>query len=113
MADLGNVIGPAAFAIYFRYREHADRRPCVILSNDRFNASAAELVIAVPMTSSDKAMPTHVRIDPPEGGIRNTSFVICEGIRSVARQYLLRRLGVVTPQTMTEIELRLRDLMNF
>src|SRR4051794_33643979 len=91
MTDLGNVIGPDPSAVYFRYHEHAGRRPCVILSIDRYNASNAELVIAVPMTREDKKIPTHVRVDPPEGGIRDPSFVICEGIRSVARQFLLQR----------------------
>jgi mRNA interferase MazF len=113
LIDLGNMsVQEDGTKVYHRFREHAEKRPCVILSNDQFNWSAAELVVVVPMTSQEKAISTRVRIDPPEGGVRKASFAICEGIRSVARQFLIRKWGILTNETLQEIELQIRDLID-
>jgi mRNA interferase MazF len=100
-------------AVYTRHREHGGKRPCVVLSNDEFNQGWAELVIVVPITKEDKGISTHVPITPPEGGLRLPSFVICEGIRSIARQFLIQKWGRVEDTTLQEIELELRKLMRF
>jgi mRNA interferase MazF len=98
---------------FTRFREHGGKRPCVVLSNNEYNQSGSELVIVVPVTSVDKGWKTHVALDWPEGGLprREGSFVICEGIRSIARQFLLKRYGRVEDRTMREITARLSQLI--
>jgi mRNA interferase MazF len=98
---------------YTRFREHGGKRPCVVLSNNEFNQSPADLVIVLPITSDDKRIFSHVRIEPPEGGLRKPSFVICEGIRSIGRQFLIQKWGRVQESTLSEIEIILRTLMVF
>lgn len=98
---------------YTRHREHGGKRPCVVMSNREFNEGPAELVIVVPMTSVLKGTATHVPIRPPEGGLREHTFAICEGIRSIDRHFLVRKWGRVEDVTMREIELILRRLMDF
>jgi mRNA interferase MazF len=44
------------------------RRPALVLSVDAFNASHAELVTLVPITSKARAVRTRIEIGPPEGG---------------------------------------------
>ena len=92
-------------------REQAGSRPALIVSVDRFNHGAADLVIACPITSKAKGIPTHVQINPPEGGLNLRSFVKCEDVRSISKARLLTRFGAISGKTMTEVEDRLAVLL--
>lgn len=83
-----------------------------MVSMTRYNASAAELVIVVPITSKDKGIPLHVQIMPPEGGVAYLSWAMCDQIRAVSRLRLVRRWGSVSPATLSEISDRLRIVLN-
>lgn len=92
-------------------REQAGMRPALVISVDPFNHGAAELVIAIPITSKAKGIPLHVEVSPPEGGLTMTSFVKCEDVRSISTSRLVRKLGSVSEQTTESVEDRLRILM--
>ena len=94
-----------------RGHEQAGKRPCLVISVDVFNASAADLVIVVPITSHDKGIRSHVRISPPEGGLKKISFAKCEDVRSIARERLSKRLGRLHAQSLSDVEVRLRILL--
>lgn len=91
--------------------EQAGRRPAVVVSVDGLNHSAAELVILLPITSRQKNVRSHVPVQPPEGGLRRTSYVKCEDVRSVSTTRLRERLGTVAEETMRGIEDRMRLLL--
>jgi mRNA interferase MazF len=76
------------------------------------NRSPADLVIAIPITSKDKGIPSHVAISPPEGGLKVRSFIKCEDIRSVSTDRLVKALGTVTISTLDNVAQRLRLLLN-
>jgi mRNA interferase MazF len=40
------------------------------------------------------------------------SFIMCEAMRSVSKQRLIKRLGVISQATMTKIEDRLKILLD-
>jgi mRNA interferase MazF len=86
-------------------------RPAVVVSVDRFNESPAGLVVIVPLTSVDKGVRLHVRIEPPEGGLSVVSFAKTEDIRSVSIERLGGRLGRVSDRTLTEVGRRLTALL--
>lgn len=94
-----------------RGHEQAGRRPVLVVSEDLFNRGPAGLAIVLPMTSVIRPVPTHVPIDPPEGGVRNRSAILCEGVRSVSVERLIDRWGAVRPSTMAAVEDRLRILL--
>lgn len=91
--------------------EQAGKRPCLVISVDLFNQGASGLVVVLPITSKDKGIPFHVKIEPPEGGLKVTSFIKCEDVRSISVERLEQRLGMVSPNILTEVEDRLRILM--
>ncbi|MBF5059143.1 type II toxin-antitoxin system PemK/MazF family toxin [Candidatus Neptunochlamydia vexilliferae] len=70
-------------------------RPALIISADSFNEGLSALVIVVPMTSKDQGIFSHVRFDPPEGGIKVPSFAVCEQIRSISKNRLIKKMGMV------------------
>jgi mRNA interferase MazF len=94
-----------------RGHEQAGRRPALILSVDAFNAGPADLVVTVPITKTLRAIPTHVVIRPPEGGVRMDSALLCEAVRSVSKERLAVKWGRVSPQTLAEVEDRVRILL--
>lgn len=94
-----------------RGHEQAGHRPGLVVSEDLFNEGPSDLVVLLPITTTKRGIPFHVRLEPPEGGLSRESFVKCEDVRSVARERLTRRAGRVTPATMAEIEDRLRILL--
>jgi mRNA interferase MazF len=92
-------------------REQAGNRPAIVLSVNQFNQGPADLVVVCPITSVKKGIPLHVKITPPEGGLSKESYVKCEDVRSISIQRLIKRFGAVSPDTLTEVEDRLRILL--
>jgi mRNA interferase MazF len=95
-----------------RGHEQAGRRPGLVVSVDLFNQGPAGLVVVLPITSRSKRIPFHVKVEPPEGGLKETSFVKCEEVRCVSKDRLLKRWGTVTPVTMSAAKDRLRILLD-
>ena len=94
-----------------RGHEQAGRRPALVVSSDVFNHGPAGLVVLIPLTTRDRRIPLHIRVDPPEGGVRKPSFVKCEDVRSVSTIRLVQRWGEVSPQTLAGVADRLRILL--
>lgn len=95
-----------------RGHEQAGRRPVLIVSADRFNSGPAGLVFAIPLTRTARPIPSHIPIDPPEGGLTARSYVLCETLRSISTDRLAAApRGRVSPQTMAQVEDSLRILL--
>lgn len=94
-----------------RGREQQGTRPALVLSTDQFNQGLADLIVVLPITGTARGIPLHIRVDPPEGGVKKTSFVKCEDVRSIAKERFGRRWGKVSPATMSQVEDRVRILL--
>ena len=91
--------------------EQAGARPALILSVDLFNEGRAELVVAVPITRTERRIRWHVRVSPPEGGLAAVSFIQCENVRSVSKTRLKRRRGRIPDAVLHQVEDRVRILL--
>jgi mRNA interferase MazF len=95
-----------------RGHEQAKTRPCIVVSDDRFNRSASGLVVVVPLTTVGRGIPWHVRVGPEDGGVREESFAMAEQVRAVSRGRLIGDpWGRVSAAVMAAIEERLRLLL--
>ena len=94
-----------------RGREQAKPRPFVIVSVDHLNHSRAGIAIAVPLTRTDFANALHLRVDPPEGGLRETSFAMPEQMRAMGVERFASRIGGVRATTLTDLLRRCRLLL--
>lgn len=88
--------------------EASSQRPALILSDDRFNEHA--LVSVVPLTRSQRDYPTRVELEPGTSGLEEVSYVQCEQVRTISSERLVRRLGVIEPVAMVEVERTLRRI---
>lgn len=93
-----------------RGHEQAGRRPVLVVSIDDFNRGPADLVLVLPITSTQRGILYHVSIVAPEGGVTQSSDILCDAIRSISKVRFGKRLGVVSAKTMAAVEDRLRIL---
>ena len=96
-----------------RGSEANKRRPAVIVSNDRANATATRLgrgvITVVPVTSNiAKVYPFQVLLPAAATGLAVESKAQVEQIRSVATERLLGRLGRVSLAEMQQLDEALR-----
>ena len=83
-------------------REQVGHRPALLVSVSNFNQGPAELVVAIPLTRSERKVRWHVAVKPPEGGLSETSYIKCEDVRSLSKGRLTRYRGRVSAKTMGE-----------
>ena len=91
--------------------EHAGARPVLIISTNTFNHGPAGLVLVLPLTRTDRRIPIHVPIDPPEGGVAARSYILCDALRTIAKDRLgPRAWGSVSAATLRKVVDNLRIL---
>lgn len=73
--------------------EQAGRRPFLVLSIQALNRTSWEIVIGLPVTTTDWSNPVHVRIEPAESGLPRVSYAMPEMVRSISTRRLKRRVG--------------------
>ena len=93
-ADLSPVVGS----------EQGGLRPVAILQNDIGNKYAPTTIIA-PITSclTKKPLPTHIPLNNYEGGLPTDSVVLLEQVRTIDKQRLKQKLGVIGAEKMEQI----------
>ena len=69
-------------------------------------------MVVLPLTSTQRDIPLHVKVGKGDGGTRNDSAILCEAIRSVSKDRLISRLGMLSHEVMAEVEDRLGILLD-
>ncbi len=92
-------------------REQAGRRPALIVSDNALNSGPRGLVVVIPVTGTARGLPSHVSVAPPEGGLTKPSVIMTEQVRSVSKDRLGRRYGMVTHLTMNQVDQILRIVL--
>jgi mRNA interferase MazF len=71
------------------------------------------MTIVLPITKTIRDIPFHVRVTPLESGLDFESSILCEQMRAISKERLIRRIGQrMTPKTMMAIEDKLKILLN-
>jgi mRNA interferase MazF len=92
-------------------REQAGRRPALVISDNALNSGPRGLVIVIPVTGTARGLPSHIPVSPPEGGLIKPSVIMTEQLRSVSKDRLGRRIGVVMPATMDQVDRIMRIVL--
>jgi mRNA-degrading endonuclease toxin of MazEF toxin-antitoxin module len=63
-------------------------------------------VIVVPLTTTLRPAPTHVKLSAGEGGLKKISMTKCEQVTTLDKSFLVRGpfAGAINPRLMREIE---------
>lgn len=87
-----------------RAGEPGKNRPAIVVSADRLvTGSAGEPIVVVPVSSTLPGSALRPEVSDVEG-VERPSRAICGAIRGVARSRLIRRLGALTPATLSDVE---------
>ncbi|TFH53033.1 type II toxin-antitoxin system PemK/MazF family toxin [Actinomyces viscosus] len=83
-------------------REQSGRRPVLVVSNERFHTTVTTLVVVVPVTTKDRGWPNHVELN---AGVRmkQRSFAMTEQVRTISRQRLTKKIGVVEEPVLQNV----------
>ncbi|MGA2496691.1 MAG: type II toxin-antitoxin system PemK/MazF family toxin [Tepidisphaeraceae bacterium] len=92
--------------------EQGATRPALIVSSDVLNHGPSGLVTVIPVTTKGRPLRSYLQIMPPEGGLTQTSFVICDQVRTISSQRLGKCFGSVSAETMQQVAIRLRFLLD-
>ena len=96
--------------------EQTGRRPVVVMSHDAFNRISAWMsIIVIPLSTSTlqaRRGPTVVAVPAGVAGLPKASSAICHQITTLDRNKLVKRIGVLTPQLLRELEDGLRSAVD-
>jgi mRNA interferase MazF len=95
-----------------RGAEQAGTRPVLIVQTDRANPTSPHTII-VPFTTKIRRvqLPSHVLIKAGQGGLKADSVLLCEQIRVIDTQRLIKRLSSLSPKKMREVDQALRAIL--
>lgn len=85
-------------------REQEGFRPVLVISNQGYNEVPHELVLIVPVTGTNRDLPLHLAVLPPEGGLTKPSVAICEQARAISLLRLRRKRGEVSAETLAAVQ---------
>jgi mRNA interferase MazF len=96
--------------------EQSGTRPIVVVSRDSINHNAVGtnrsiVVVAVPVTDREnlgELYPSHVALKKGAGGLTKDSVALCEQVRAVSTDRLVRYMGKLSSTDLAKIEAALR-----
>jgi mRNA interferase MazF len=93
--------------------EQGGRRPALVLSGNVLN-TYSPVVIFCPLTTKVKGYKGNVVLQPSvKNGLQAPSEVLVFHIRSVAKERLKKRIGVVEPSELQELISGLNDILKY
>ena len=84
--------------------EQGGIRPALVVSIDGFNDIPHSFRIVAPITGTDRGLPNHLRIAPPEGGLTKPSVIMCEQVKSQSVLRFKRKRGEASPETVAQVQ---------
>ncbi len=82
-----------------------------MVASDLYLDQADTLAIILPATTTDRGWPNHVLLRGPRLELSQSTFVMTEQPRTVARDRLVGTIGSVDLATMREVDGWLRDFL--
>jgi len=88
-----------------RGSEQAGTRPVLIFQNDTINRFTSTF-LSIPLTTNLRraSLPSCLAIPQGEGGLVKDSVALCHQLRVLDGARLLKKLGIVTKETLAAVE---------
>ena len=93
--------------------EQAGFRPVVVLSGNLLNQHLA-IAIVVPLTTKIKNYKGNPILKPSQtNGLKNKSEMLVFHIRSVSKDRLMRKVGMINPDELAQVTKTLNDILKY
>ena len=84
--------------------EPAALRPALVLGPSSLFGNELPFLILAPLTTQRRGLSLHVEVEPDaHNGLRQTSYVQCELLRSVNRRRVVTRLGRIDDVALSRV----------
>lgn len=83
----------------------------MIVSSSGYLDAVTTLVIALPITTTDRGWPNHVRVDG-RSGLDRPSWIMTEQPRTLSRDRLTGIAGEVSPDCLASVRMWLGDFLD-
>lgn len=105
LVDFGQPIG----------HEQGGLRPAVVIGSLAHCRFPIDMALVVPLTTRDRGLDHHVRIDSPESGLTRPSWARTEEITAVSTQRFTRStpLGTASDAEIAKLSQWLREMVAF
>ncbi|GAA1467887.1 type II toxin-antitoxin system PemK/MazF family toxin [Microbacterium thalassium] len=94
-----------------RGREQGGHRPVLVVSSAGYLDAVTTLVIALPITTTDRGWPNHVPVDG-RSGLDRPSWIMTEQPRTLARDRVTGIAGEVSTECLTAVRTWLGDFLD-
>lgn len=84
----------------------------VVVSSAGYLDVVTTLAIVVPVSSTDRGWPNHVRLLAADTARPLAGFALTEQVRTVSRDRLAQTVGTVSDGCLAEIRMWLRDFLD-
>jgi mRNA interferase MazF len=74
-------------------------RPCVVISPNEMNHNIRTVMIA-PMTTKSNSYPTRI----PLTFKRKRGWIVCDQIRTIDKGRLIKKMGKISPESITKVK---------
>jgi mRNA interferase MazF len=113
VTDLDLAPGVVAWAALepVRGREQGGHRPVLVVASAGYLDAVTTLVIVLPITTTDRGWPNHVRVTGPSG-LDRPSWVMTEQPRTLSRDRLTGVSGEVTADCLAAVRTWMGDFLD-
>jgi mRNA interferase MazF len=94
-----------------RGREQGGHRPALVIASAGYLDAVTTLAVILPITTTDRGWPNHVRVDGPSG-LDRPSWIMTEQPRTLSRDRFTGVAGSVTPACMRAVRTWLGDFFD-
>ena len=94
-----------------RGREQGGHRPVLVIASTGYLDAVTTPVIALPITTTDRGWPNHIRVDGPSG-LDRPSWIMTEQPRTLSRDRLTRIAGQISLDCLTSVRSWLGDFLD-
>lgn len=93
-----------------RGREQGGHRPALVVSTQNYLEAVTTLAIVLPVTTRERGWPNHVGLTG-RTGLLSPSWAMTEQPRTIARERIVRVVGVVDDPCLAAVRLYLGDYL--
>jgi mRNA interferase MazF len=94
-----------------RGREQGGHRPVLVIASVGYLDAVTTLVIVLPITTTSRGWPNHIRVDGPSG-LERPSWIMTEQPRTLSRDRITRVSGQVSPECLASVRSWLGDFLD-
>lgn len=94
-----------------RGREQGGHRPVLVVASTGYLDAVTTLVITLPITTTDRGWPNHIRVDG-QSGLDRPSWIMTEQPRTLSRDRITGIAGQVSSECLAQVRSWLGDFLD-